>query len=434
MNNNNSSIKNLIFFVFLIFTMFMTGCAAFTAAFTEHGKLTKNANEAYQAGNYDEAVKHATKALRYKPGYGEAQKVLVNSFPVSIRNRESRIAELASRTDLKSVANHVKEYKALIRISNSVKNLPPLIDDKSKKPITFTFKDYTAQLKEAKNTAAETYYKYGHKMGKIGGIENSKFAAKAFKKSQTYIPQYKDTEELYEKFKLAGIKRIAIFSFINKSGQNKYGAIGELVSDQVTSTIMGTESAIEFLNILSRTELEQLMKNNGDLLNHTRFDHAQIVEIGKSLDLHEVIIGQITQINVSTPQSTVKDVNEKNNVVIRTEKYRNKKGKKRTRSIYDDVFAKVKIYQMVANAKITGSYKIIDIKSAALKKTDSFSGEYRYDHKWASYTGDERGLSDTSKALVKNDPGIAPSDGDRVNLAAKNLVSSMSDKIIAYTE
>ncbi len=433
MNNNNSSIKNLIFFVFLIFTMFMTGCAAITAAFTTHGKLTKSANEAYQAGNYDGAVKHATEALRYKPEYGDAQKVLVNSFPVSIRNRESRIAGLASRTDLKSVDNHVKEYKTLIRISNSVKNLPPLIDDKSKKPIKFTFKDYTGQLKEAKNTAAETYYKHGHKVGKIGGIENSKSAAKAFKKSQSYIPQYKDTEELYEKFKLAGIKRITIFSFINKSGENKYGAIGELVSDQVTSTIMGTESAIEFLNILSRPELEQSMKNNGSNYGDL-VDHAQIVKIGKFLDLHEVIIGQITQINVSTPQSTVKDVNEKNNVVIRTEKYRNKKGKKRTRSIYDDVFAKVKIYQMVANAKITGSYKVIDIKSAKLKKADSFSGEYRYDHKWASYTGDERGLSDMSKVLIKNDPGIAPSDGDRVNLAAKNLVRSMSDKIIAYTE
>ncbi|NOX93440.1 MAG: tetratricopeptide repeat protein, partial [Gammaproteobacteria bacterium] len=392
MNNNNSSIKNLVLFVFLIFTMFMTGCAAFTAAFTEHGKLTKNADEAYRAGNYDEAVKHATKALKHKPGYGDAQKVLVNSFSVSIRNRESRIAELASRTDLKSVANHVKEYQTLIRISNSVKNLPPLIDDKSKKPIKFTFKDYTGQLKEAKNTAAETYYKHGHKMGKIGGVENSKSAAKAFKKSQSYIPQYKDTEELYEKFKLAGIKRIAIFSFINKSGQNKYGAIGELVSDQVTSTIMGTESAIEFLNILSRTELEQSMKNNGS--NHGGLvDHAQIVKIGKSLDLHEVIIGQITQINVLTPQSTEKYVEEKNSVVVGEKEYLNRKGKKRTKPVYGDVHAKVKIYKMVANAKITGSYKIIDIKSAQLKKTDSFSGEYKYNHKWASYTGDERGLS-----------------------------------------
>ena len=415
--------------MFLIFVVFMTGCAAFT----KHGKLTESASEAYQAGKYDEAIKYTTQALKVKPEYEDAQKILINSFPISIRNRESHIAELASKTDLKSVDNHVKEYQALIRISDSVKNLPSLIDANSKKPIKFSFKDYTERLKKAKKTAAETYYKHGHKMGNLEGIENSKSAAKAFRKSQFYIPQYKDTEELYEKFKLAGIKRIAIFSFINKSGQNKYGAIGELVSDQVTATIMGTESAVEFLDILSRTELEQSMKNNGsrygDLL-----DNEQIIEIGKSLNLHEIIIGQITQINVSAPQRTVKNVQEKKNVVIDTEEYRNKKGKKRTRSIYGDVFAKVKTYQMIANAKITGSYKIIDIKSSQLKKTDSFSGIYEYNHKWASYTGDERGLSAMTKTLIKNDPGISPSDGDRVNLAAKSLVNSMSDKIISYTE
>jgi len=409
--------------------VFMTGCAAFTP----HGKFTKSASEAYQTGKYDKAIKYSVKALRAKPEYEDAQKILTNSFPVFIRNRENRIADLASRTDLKSVDNRVKEYQALIRISHSVRDLPPLVDNKSKKPIKFSFKDYTELLKEAKNSAAETYYKYGHKMGEIGGIENSKSAAKAFRKSQSYIPQYKNTEELYEKFKLSGIKRIAIFPFSNKSGQNKYGAIGDLVSDQVTSVIMGTESAIEFLHILSRTELEQSMKKNNSTYG-ALLDHSQIVEIGKSLNLHEVIIGQITQINVSTPQSTVKNVNEKNNVIVRTEEYLNKKGKKRTRSIRDDVFAEVKIHQMRANAKITGSYKIIDIKSAQLKKTDSFSGEYEYNHKWASYNGDERGLSNMTKTLIKNDPGIAPSDGDRVNLAAKNLVSSMSDKIITYTE
>jgi len=424
----HSNYWNSAFYV-LIILVFMTGCAAFT----KHGKLTKNSAEAYQNGHYDEAVKYATQALKIKPGYDDAQNILVNSFPVSIRNRESKISELAFRTDLKSVDEHVKEYQALIKISNSVKNLPPLIDNSSKKAITFPLKDYSEPFMEAKKIAAESYYKHGNKLGNVGGIENSKSAAKAFKKSQSYIPQYKDAATLYEKFRLAGIKRIAIFPFVNKSGHDKYGAIGDLVSDQITSTIMDTESATQFLEIISRTELEQSMRKH-NLMGSTSPDYAQVVEVGKSLGLHEIIIGQITQINTSNPQETVKDLNEKNNIVVDTEKYRDKKGKKRTKSIYKDVFAQVKIYNMLANAKITGSYKIIDIKSAQLKKTDSFSEEYKYHHQWASYTGDERGLSVTTKVLVKNDPGLAPSDGDRVNMAAKQLVGSMSNTIITYTE
>jgi len=425
----NYSRKYWVFYALFVMGIFMAGCSLFT----KHGKLTKLATEAFQKSDYDAAVKYATQALRIKPEYEDAQKVLVNSFPISIRDREKTIAGLGERTDLDSIELRVNEYKILIDISNSVKNLPPLLDDDTKQTITFNFKNYSESFTQSKQVAAEAFYKSGVKLGAAGGINNSKSAAKAFKKSQYYIPQYKDTVALYEKFRLAGIKRIAILSFINKSGQNQYGAIGELVSDQITSTIMGTPEAMEFLNIISRSELEQSLQSNQISFSGTLND-SQVAKIGESLGLDEIIVGQITQINTSSPQQTVKEVNEKRNVIVGEEDYINKKGEKASRSVYGNVHARVKVTRMNANAKITGSYKIINVKTAQLIKTGSFSEAYDYNHKWASYTGDERALSSRSNVMIKNEPGIAPSNGDRVNLAAKQLVSSMSNKIIAYTK
>jgi len=425
--------KYSMFYAVLFFVLFMTSCSVL-AGFTKHGKLTKRATEAYQLGNYDAAITDAVKALRIKPDYEDAQTILMNAFPISIRNRENSIAELTSQTDLESVGKCVKEYHRLISISTSVKDLPPLINKQTKQAVSFDFKDYSKSFMKAKQVAAEAYYKEGHKLGDLGGIDNSKSAAKAFKKSQTYVHQYKDTASLYDKYRLAGIKRIAILSFINKSGKNQYGAIGELVTDQITSTIMGTPSAVEFLNIISRTELEQsLVKHNiafSELVHDT-----QVIKIGKTLGLHEIIVGQITQINTSKPQTTVQNVKEKEYVVVSYKEYIDKKGKKRKSPVYGDVYGSARIFNMYANAKITGSYKIIDIKTAQLIKTDSFSGEYKYSHKWGSHiSGDERGLSADTKRIITSAPGIAPSDGDRVNMAADNLVTSMSKKIIAYTE
>ncbi|VAX05769.1 hypothetical protein MNBD_GAMMA26-2614 [hydrothermal vent metagenome] len=94
----------------------------------------------------------------------------------------------------------------------------------------------------------------------------------------------------------------------------------------------------------------------------------------------------------------------------------------------------MKVSRMHANAKITGSYKIIDTKTGRLIKTDSMTGEHIYDHKWGSASGDERAISRRLLSIISNEPGVSPSGGDRVNFAAGDLVKSLANKIIAYTE
>ena len=55
----------------------------------------------------------------------------------------------------------VAEYKGLVEINALVKNLPPLIHKKTKQRITFDTRDYTNELAEASNNAAEAHYQEG---------------------------------------------------------------------------------------------------------------------------------------------------------------------------------------------------------------------------------------------------------------------------------
>jgi len=416
-------------FSLLMISFFIIGCASFT----QHGKLTKRATDAYNSNNYDSSVKFSTQALKIKPDYADAQIILVKSFPLSVRYNEERISSLDSRRDLESVDARVAEYKSLIGITNGVRDLPPLIDKESGKTITFAIKDYSEKFMSAKKDAAEAFYAEAKKKGEIGGVDNSKAAAKLIKRSQEYVPDYKDTNVLYEEYRALGIKRMAIFSFKNKSGHGDFGDIGEMVSDQITSKVMGDSSAVEFLSLVSKPELEKAMHLKSIDLG-TDIKEYQAIEIAKELGLHEIIIGNITQINVSDPQTTSKTTNEKARVFVRYDKYTNDKGEEKKKAVYNDVYAKVKISSLHANAKIAGSYKVIDVKTSKLIQTKAMSGEYKYNHKWGEFTGDKRALSRDLTEKVNNEPGVAPSSGDRVNLAAKRLVSSLSDNIISYTK
>ena len=123
---------------------------------------------------------------------------------------------------------------------------------------------------------------------------------------------------------------------------------------------------------------------------------------------------------------------QKANVVVRTEKYRDSKGKEQTRYIYGDVYANVTICTKTTEASIVGSYKIIDVETAKLKKSESFAGKANFECKWATFTGDKRALDKEAKRLVKKSEGFAPVAEEMVNQAAHNLSRSLASSLKEY--
>lgn len=429
----NKAIKRtLVFILVLCIAQILVGCATLTRVFTPYGKLEKTARDHYAAGRYDTAVFDCAKSLKLNPEYEEAQILIQDAFRAASNAHERKIKTLKSSLAKFKWDDIVSHYNSLVRINETIMGLPTLRNKETKEVIKFELTDYTADLADAKKNAAEVHYQEGLRLSKKEGIDIQKQAAKEFKKAMSFSPGYKDAEALYEKSRRAGIKRMAIIPFVDKSGKmGKYGALSDMITDDIISSVMNNPSATEFLEIVSRTELQRVMQEQQ--LGLTGLIDAQTAaKVGEILGVHEILTGHITQIIYTPPRPTKRSEKQKENVVIRKEKYRDKEGKEHTRNIWGDVYATVTFYKKITKATISGSYKTIDVKTAKLKKSESFSGDADFTVEWATYSGDKRALNRHAKNLIKKFEEPAPVEEEMVNRAAKNLSKSLSNTLIEY--
>ncbi len=466
----------------VLMLLLISGCASMT----EYGKLESSAREYYTKGNYDVSVYEVVKSLRINPEYDKSRELIKEVFPKAIDSHLGTIDEAKQGNDKFKWDTVVSEYEELISLNKAVRSLPTLQEvtsggsaksillgkEKSTANIEFKFGDYSQALSEAKANAAEGHYLQGKRISSsdhrragsefrsaekyISGykdaltlgaegyyqsglrlmqkddVESQKQAAKEFKTVTEFVSGYKDSNDLYERARKSGIKRIAIIPFQNKSGKDNYGAVADEVVDGIVSNVMNDSSATEFLEIISRDQLAQVM--NEQKLGMTGFiDDKSAIEMGKILGVHEILTGTITRINI-TPERTV----NKNYPNQTTEcrwviTGKDHKGRDVGEAVCD-IYHKATVTQFTrtAGASLSGSYKIIDVKTAKLKDTRQFNEDYKFEYTWARFSGDEKGLSDESAALCRKDEKMAPVEEEMVNETVKKLLSSLSRTFKEY--
>ena len=428
------SMKNLLFssLLPLIFTLLcLIGCAG------KHGKLMESALASYRVNDYEAALREAVMALKYKPDYEEAQNFAPTFFDAAVENRQDRIRSLASSSRRFKWDGIVAEYEALIEINSLVRSLPPLRHEKTLQRITFNTKDYTHHLNEALEKAAEAHYQEGIQIANSSDdAETQKRAAKEFKKADTFVPGYKDARTRYQQTRSAGIKRIAILTFEDKSRKRyAYGAVAETITDNIISSVLNNPVATEFLTIVSRDRLEQVLAEQD--LSRTRWlDRKTAASIGNVLGIHEIVVGQITQIIYTPPQIEETRFDRRARVKKRTgtETYVDKKGRTKKRPKYSEVriSARVVHYQLLSSVSIIGSYKILDAQTAELKKADNFTTTHEFKAEWGRFTGDKDALSSRDLALVLHDEARPPIEEVMVLEAANELSKKLAEALKAY--
>jgi len=293
---------------------------------------------------------------------------------------------------------------------------------------------YVAGYKDSAEQAAEGYYQEGLRLSQVDDIETQKQAAKAFKTVQTFVRGYKDASNLYDVSRKAGIKRMAVIPFDDKSGKGRqYGSVADAIVDGLVSDVMNDGAATEFLEIVSRDQLSQVVSEQKLALSGL-VEVGTAVEVGGILGVHEMLTGQITQITV-TPENTVtRTVREAGQVVVGSERYQDKDGKIKERPVWGDAAATVTFYKRTASASISGSYKIIDVKTAKLKDTQQFRKDHLFECEWATYSGEQRVLSRESKMMIGREERHAPVAEEMVSLAMREFVAELSRTLKSYAK
>ena len=143
-------------------------------------------------------------------------------------------------------------------------------------------RDYISEIDIAKNNAAEDHYQAGLSLKSKKDRESQKDAAQQFQLAQSYINNYKDSQEIYLICKNAGTTRVAILPFSNKSGKLRYGSIGENISSSIRSALLNDANIMEFVNIIDRQQIDQIIKEQ-KLSQSGLVDSKTSLEIGKLL-------------------------------------------------------------------------------------------------------------------------------------------------------
>lgn len=400
--------------------------------FSDYAKLERSARSAYSRADYDSAVLLLARSLQLRQDYDKSQILMEDAFLMANRIHLNEISQLEKSTDDFRYDQISREYGKLINIHSAIKDLPPIRHPKSGMRLELVYVDYSSEYETTLELAAESHYAAGLALSQDPGIQKQKNAAKQFKKAMSFVSGYKDADTRYQATRQAGIKRIAVFPFEDLSGKNKrYGAVEQLVADQMVASIMKDPSATEFLELISRDQLDNVIAEQKLALSGL-LNEETVVEVGEILGVHEILSGKITQIIYSPVRTVNRDYTETKRVVIDTEKYKDKDGKTKTRKIYGDVKAKVRRYTRTTAAVIKGSYKIVDVRTSKVIKSESFEGKSDFSTEWAEVSGDTRALKSSTARLARRGETIAPVASEMVSRAANNLANSLSNSLKIY--
>jgi hypothetical protein len=438
------------------------------ACATAHGTLLKSAQANYAGGNLDGAVINLAGSLRLKPDYTEAQTLIREVYPKAVEAHLDKINESRASASAFKWDRVVAEYAALSVIDREVKSLPSgvrlVVADRTtaaaeakssaaeehyregrhlfgtsgmsnRDQAASQFRlanSYVAGYKDANALTAEGYYQEGVLLSKQSSVDAQKTAAKAFTAAQQAVPGYKDASTAYEKARKAGVKRLAIVPFEDRSGKGgHYGDMGATIVDGVVSSVMNDPQAMEFLEIVSRDQLEQVLTEQR-LGSSGLLSQQTAAKVGQLLGAQEILTGGITQIVVSPERTTTTVIEQKNQVCDHMQKVADSKGRMSEQCVYVLAVAQVTMYSRKASATIAGSYKVIDIKTGTVKETQQLGGSCQFTGEWAVYVGDVRALSGEPQRLTTLREQPAPTPEELVSKAGEDLTAKLSRSLKAY--
>jgi TolB-like protein len=294
--------------------------------------------------------------------------------------------------------------------------------------------------KNVQSKMAEIYYDRAMDHMDKNRREDYKKACVFFKKTKQYVSNFRDAAVRYEEAKKAATIRVAVFPFINNSGLNTVGAIGDIQSDNIVASIFDSE----FVEIISRDEINLIIREQ-QLSTSGLVDEQSTSELGKILGVTHILTGKINQIILNPPHtiSTKYEEAEKVYVDSNGKVYSSLAGGLGNLANallggdgnqYTEKTAKASVqkYTKEASTKLSCSYKLTEIETGKIMKSGTITTGSHFKHQWATYSGSKYGLSKTSKKLAQRSEKIAPSAVAMVNECAEESAQKIAKDIYSF--
>ena len=336
-------------------------------------------NKSYlERGNEEKALSDAIKKLNKTPSDKEALQAVPLLYNSIIKSNEAKIKSYQAGNDLGRWDKIIFAYSTMQEVYNSIIQSTAAFK-------LITPQNFSTQLLESKQGAAEEYYTVADDFLSKNGRDNAKKAYSYFKKVDKYISGYKDVNaKTSEAFENAIVDVV-----INPVQDNSY----------FYSSGWGS-SGLNFSNeYFQRTLVRDLAYNNNSNNYAARF-YSDWEARRENIQADWVIDLRLRNMDIPQPSRYTYRRNRSQQIQTGTDTS--------GRPSYTTVNASLDVTRMSFTARADMEVLIRDVAMPRVISNRNFTQDYRWEEERASYTGDRRALSSADWDLINNNNFYTP--------------------------
>lgn len=349
--------------LFLIIIFVTAGCAS-------------TGKHSLEKGDYYQAALEASQHLVKNPSNHKSKDVLKSAYGLAVDAVMTKISIIKNTTTISKNTQIAEEYLKLNLLSNTIRSSHAALE------VVPNPERYDEQLKEFLPPAAEEQYNEGIRLMANNKLRDARDAYYAFSKANDFVPGYKDVQNKIGEAKTAATLRVEIQKPI---APNRY----QVSSDYFYAHLLKEASKLSekhFIEFYSSEDVNRNPSVNPHQLIELSFDDFQVGIMHETKDTREI---------------------KKDNVKIR-----DKQPNGEDKPVYGTVKAQFTKYRREVISQGTLLVRVFDMASNSQLDNKHFPGQFVWFNEWATFSGDERALSDEQKSMTKVRPMMPPSEQD----------------------
>lgn len=358
----------------------------------------KTASKLYEKGKYDEAVELAAKKLQKDPGDSKLLGIIQSSYSYAVNDHESRIRSNSESSNELRWEWMYNEYASLQRMYEAIYRVPSVFN--LVKPV-----DYSSYLVTYSEKAGDTRYERGLSFMQYSDKASFRNAYREFQVAQRFKPgNIEVLQKMNEAYEYAVTNVVILpieqqYGFRYSSYTNSYTNFDEQLLRNLQFS-----SGNEFLKFYSdwdaasrNIRADMVVDMRLATLNIGRyFDERSKKQVSK-----EVVIKEI----VYRPDSIVK--------------------------VYGKVYADIVTTRRTMHSDAMLQVNVRDANGGWLW-SDNIGSNYSWSTEFATYSGDERALSESDKQLVDRRQEQAPHEEEIIRCLMDEINNNALYRIKNY--
>ncbi len=358
----------------------------------------KTASKAYDKGNYDQAVDLAVKKLQKNPNDRELKGLLQNAYRHAVDDRESRIHQYSNSTNELRFENMFNEYAALQQLHDAIRRSPEAMN-------VVRPTDYSSYLETYRDKAADTRFERGMKWMEKSDKQSYRHAYNEFKFAKQFRPDDNAIRDrLVEAYDYA-------------------------VTNVVVSPIddyryrYSSNNEHEVKNI--ETELLRNLQNNSG--NQFIKFYSQWDARNRNVRVDQLIDFRLTTMNLGRVKDDHSTREVSKEVVVKETVYKPDSIVKEYKKVYAKITTTKRLMQ-------SDGILVVNIRdeSGRWLWSDNFNGDHTWSSEFATYTGDERALSESDKQLLNRIRQEPPQQQEVMRCVMEEITRNLHTRIRDY--